>query len=362
MKNRYYKIGSMILMLAFIMSSCTSDDRDVPMPEPTPMGSYNEGVFILNEGGFGYSNASISFLDSNGEVYNSIYTGANGFGLGDVAQSMGLYGDNAYIVVNNSSTIEVVNRYTFEHVATVTAQIVNPRYIEFNGDKGYISNWGDPNNVNDDYVAVLNLETNLVESKIPVAEGPEKMLSNNGKLYVAQKGGYAFGNAISVVDLASQSLITSIAISDVPDGMVINNNTLYVMCSGKGAYTQDETLAKLHSINLSNTTVTSSLSFPQGKHPRFLEFENNNLYYAMDNAVYSIATSDSQLPQVPKFTPSSDGVEVLYGFAVHEGLIYIADAKDYTSNGEAFIYNRDGALQQRFSVQIIPNSFYFNNL
>lgn len=361
MKNLFYKIICFLPLMSFLAVSCTSDDRETLKEETPPSGDYAQGIFILNEGGFGYSNASVSFLDADGKIYNSIYSNVNNSNLGDTAQSMGFAGENAYIVVNNSSTVEVVNRNSFQHIATVSNMIVNPRYIVFEGNKGYISNWGDPNNVTDDYLAVLNLETNLVEAKISVAEGPEKLLVHNGKIYVAHKGGYGYGNTISVIDIASQSLLASIPVADVPDGMVIKNDFLYAICSGKPSYTRDETLAKLFKINLQNNSVESTLTFPQGSHPGHLELENESLFYVMDNSVYSLSLSNFQLSQNPLFEPTSDGVELLYGFKVNQGNIYVSDAKDYVSNGEVFIYNFTGDLQQKHTVQIIPNSFYFNN-
>ncbi|REE24524.1 hypothetical protein DFQ09_104296 [Winogradskyella pacifica] len=362
MKNHFHKLASLLIIATLSITSCTSDDRDDPITAQPPSGNYTDGIFILNEGGFGYSNASISFFGETGDVYNSIYTEVNGVNLGDTAQSMGFNGDNAYLVVNNSSTIEIVNRYTFEYIATVSDMIVNPRYIEFSNNKGYITNWGDPNDVNDDFVAVLNLDTNLIEATIPVAEGPEKILSNNDKLYITHKGGYGYGNTVSVIDVASQSLANTISVADVPDGMVIDNGYLYVICSGKASWTGDETLAKLFKINLSDINDITTLNFSTEQHPSHLEFENGTLYYTMDNAVYSLDSNGFQLPETPSFSTAADGVEILYGFEVHEGAIYIADAKDYVSNGEAFIYNLNGDLQNQFSVQIIPNAFYFNNL
>ena len=362
MKNHFHKLASLLIIATLSITSCTSDDRDDPIAVQPPSGNYTDGIFILNEGGFGYSNASISFFGETGDVYNSIYTEVNGVNLGDTAQSMGFNGDNAYLVVNNSSTIEVVNRYTFEYIATVSDMIVNPRYIEFSNNKGYITNWGDPNDVNDDFVAVLNLDTNLIEATIPVAEGPEKILLNNDKLYITHKGGYGYGNTVSVIDVASQSLANTISVADVPDGMVIDNGYLYVICSGKASWTGDETLAKLFKINLSDINDVTALTFSAGQHPSHLESENGTLYYTMDNAVYSLDSNGFQLPETPSFSTAADGVEILYGFEVHEGAIYIADAKDYVSNGEAFIYNLNGDLRNQFSVQIIPNAFYFNNL
>ncbi|EDM43407.1 putative surface layer protein [unidentified eubacterium SCB49] len=348
-----------IICLAIL--SCTSDDRDDPVQEVPITGDYTQGLFVLNEGGYGSSNASVSFLDNEGQLYQSIFAGVNDKNLGDTAQSMGFNEDYGYIVVNNSSTVEVVDRNTFTSIATVTSQIVNPRYIAFSDSNGFITNWGDPNDPNDDYVAVLNLETNLVESKIIVSEGPEKMVVHNGKLFVAQKGGYGYGNTITVIDLETQLVVSNIEVSDVPTGMVISDNSLYVLCAGKAPYTGEETQGALYKINANTYTTEASLSFPEGVHPSFLELDNNTLYFTQEGSVYAMTTANFQLPTTPIFEPALDGLEILYGFTVAEGLIYLADAKDYASNGETFIYNLNGALQQQFTVAIIPNSFYFNN-
>lgn len=281
--------------------------------------------------------------------------------LGDVAQSMGFNKDNAYLVMNNSSTVEVVNRYTFESMATVSTMIMTPRFIAFEGNKGYVTNWGDPNDITDDYVAVLNLDTNLIESKIPVAEGPDKIVVNNGKLYVAHRGGYHWGNTLSVIDIATQKVTGSISVGDVPDDMLVDSGKLYVICSGKGDYTGDETQGKLLRINIADSNVEKTLTFPEKKHPRFLSIANNMLYYTLGTDVFTINTSNFELPENSLFSTSTNGLKLLYGFKVNKNNIYIADAKDYVSNGNVFIYSLTGDLQKTFSVQIIPNSFYFNN-
>lgn len=360
MKKTFLNVVSLLFIIA-ALTSCSADDNNEPIIITSPLGNYENGIFILNEGGFGSSNSSVSFVDASGQVSNSIYNQVTGMNLGDVAQSIGLNGDNAYIVVNNSSTVEVVNRYTFTHVATVTTSILNPRFIVFNGNKGYISNWGDPTNPADDYVAVLNLETNLVDGTIPVAEGPEKLLVNNGKLYVAQKGGYNYGNTVSVIDLNSQTLSTEIPVADVPDSMVIENGKLFVICSGKPSFTGDETVAKVFKINAATNTIETSLSFPEASHPSYLQADNGSLYYLLESDVYRLNPVTFQLENTALFSPTADGVQVLYGFSAHNSKFYVADAKDFVSNGEALVYDTNGAITQRFTVGVNPNSFYFEN-
>jgi hypothetical protein len=50
----------------------------------------------------------------------------------------------------------------------------------------------------------------------------------------------------------------------------------------------------------------------------------------------------------------------MYGFAVNNNLIYIADAGDFSSNGFVEIYDTDGNFVFETSVGVAPNGFYFN--
>ncbi|MFV0572948.1 MAG: DUF5074 domain-containing protein [Xanthomarina gelatinilytica] len=343
-----------------LLNSCTSDDREVVIETP-PQGDYANGMFVLNEGGYTYSNASLSFVDQSGVVYNQSFSGVNGFGLGDVAQSMAFHNDKAFIVVNNSNTIEVANRYTLEHITTISNQILNPRYMVFYGDYGFVTNWGDPANTTDDYVAVIDLQNYSVIQTITVAEGPEKIIENNGILYVAHKGGWGYGNSISVINANTFQAANSITVADVPDGLVVKDNYLYVLSAGKAAWTGDETVAGMFKINLQTNQVSDSFQFASGVHPGFLEETNNELYFTLSGAIYKLATNNFTEPTTPVFSTQNQNIEVLYGFEIHDNQIYIADAKDYVSNGEVFVYDLQGNLQVNHQVQLIPNGFYFND-
>src|SRR5690242_18231299 len=100
MKIRFYFLSLWLLVIA---SSCGSD----PSPE-IPVGS--AGYFVVNEGGFGNGNTSISFYDRNSNTMtNDVFTKKNGRALGDQSQSVTVFEGKAYIVVQHSGKIEVIN-------------------------------------------------------------------------------------------------------------------------------------------------------------------------------------------------------------------------------------------------------------
>ncbi|MBC7641828.1 MAG: hypothetical protein H7174_05740, partial [Flavobacterium sp.] len=129
MKN--FKLFLITIISVLFLVSCSKDELEVPVY--TSKGTYDSGVLVLNEGAFMSSNSSVSFISFDlNTVQNNIFSLANpSLVLGDVAQSIGFNGDLAYIVVNNSNKIRIVNRYTMANVAVITAGLNNPRYISF---------------------------------------------------------------------------------------------------------------------------------------------------------------------------------------------------------------------------------------
>jgi len=356
----FRRISLLIAVPALFFASCSNDDDN---NQEEPLGAYENGVFVLNEGNYGTDNSTISYLSDDFSTFQAdAYGAVNGGGVGNTGQDIGFYDNMAFIVVNGSNKIEIVNRYTLEPVGTVSSGLSNPRYITFANGKGYVTNWGDASSATDDYVAVINLTGFSVESTISVGEGPERVEEENGKLYVALKGGWNNGNAVSVIDPATNTVTATITVGDIPNSLAAENGYLYVLCggivdwSGSGGDTNG-TLAK---INLSDNTFTT-LDFPSGSHPSNLDIENGTMYYTIDSSVYSMSTSATALPSTPILSVADQGVYGIYGFQVEDGKVYIGDAGDYNSNGSIYIFNTSGTLLYENTVRVSPNGFYFNN-
>ncbi|WP_051285071.1 DUF5074 domain-containing protein [Aequorivita capsosiphonis] len=319
---------------------------------------YLEGVFILNEGMIGTNTASVSFLNQSGTLENNIFSNQNnGMELGDTGQGMGLTQDFAYVVLNYSNEVKVINRNTFELVTSITDQLVNPRNIAFYGDKGYVTNWGDGGDVNDDYIAIIDLATSTITGTIPVAEGPERILQKDGVLYVAHQGGYGHGNTISVIDLATNS-VEVITVADVPSSLKIDDNNLYVLCSGKPDWTGDETIAKLYKIDLTDFNNAEEFTFEAGQHPGFLGLDETNLYYLLGTSIYKMALDDTSLPTTTYIEAGANGAQLAYGFDKIDDKLYLADGVDYVSAGKVFVYSEDGNFISEHMVGHLPNGFY----
>lgn len=350
----------MIAAVAVFFVSCSDDDTIIENNEP--LGAYDNGVLILNQGNFGQDNSSISYLSNDFATFqNNAFLAVNPTKvLGNTGQDIGFYNDLAFVVLNASNKIEIVNRYTLEYVATIDSGLDNPRFIAFANEKGYVTNWGDAGVATDDYVATINLTNYTVSGSIPVVEGPERIVENNGKLYVAHQGGYGYGTTISVISSTSNTVTNTITVGDVPNSLQVENGNLYVICGGKASWTGTETLGKLVKINLDSESVTTSIDFAFGNHPSNLYIADNSIFYTQDSDVFKMSLTASSLPTASLFSTVGQGVYGVYSFAVENNKIYVGDAADYNSNGKVYIYSTTGILDNQFTVGVIPAGFYFN--
>ena len=321
---------------------------------------FTNGLFVLNEGGIGAGNASVSFISSAGELANNVFSDANdGMPLGDTAQSMGFNGDNAYIVLNASHTVEVMNAKTLVHIATVEEGLENPRYIEFYGNNAYVTCWGDPGDESDDYLAIISLETNTVTGSIPLEVGVERIIKVNDKFYVAHQGGYGQNNKVSIIDpVTGTAEEDEIIVGDVPNSMIEKDGFLYVLCGGNPSWSGNETGGSLVKIDLATNTV-SEIDFPGLTHPSNLKINGDVIYYTVAAGVYKMQVASTQLPAEPLFSLTEQGTYGIYAFNVIDNKIYIADDGGYVNPATVYIYTEEGSLlESSYTVGMLANGFY----
>ena len=315
------------------------------------MGDYANGILVSNEGPFSNGTGTVTFISEDLSVVNNgIYKMTNDEDLGNVVQSIGFTENEAFIVANVSNKINVVNRYTFEKIASITDGLNNPRYfIEANG-KGYVTNWGDTADETDDFVAIINLQNYSVF-------GPEAILAKDNTVYVAHQGAWGQNNKVSVINTTSNELIKTLTVGDVPNSMQLDaSGNLWVLASGKPAYTGDETAGVLTKINTVTNEVDNNIQFETTQHPSSLNLDAGILYYRLGDTVFEQSLSATSL----NMETVLEGVS-FYTMVVNNGRLYGTDAGDYASNGTLTVYDLNTELTiKALTVGIIPGGIYFN--
>lgn len=342
------------LLIIGLSWSCSNDDEEIH----EPMGDYANGILVSNEGPFSNGTGTVTFISEDLSVVNNgIYKMTNDEDLGNVVQSIGFTENEAFIVANVSNKINVVNRYTFEKIASITDGLNNPRYfIEANG-KGYVTNWGDTADETDDFVAIINLQNYTVEGTISVILGPEAILAKDNTVYVAHQGAWGQNNKVSVINTTSNELIKTLTVGDVPNSMQLDaSGNLWVLASGKPAYTGDETAGVLTKINTGTNEVDNSFQFETTQHPSSLNLDGGILYYRLGDTVFEQSLSATSL----NMETVLEGVS-FYTMVVNNGRLYGTDAGDYASNGTLTVYDLNTELTiKALTVGIIPGGIYFN--
>ena len=341
------KLLFMALASSILFVSCSNDDDTTP---DVPLGIYDNGVLVVNEGNA--SSGSISFMSNDlNTVENDIFTLVNpSQGIGGYVQSVFFDGDRAFIISNGSHKITVVNRYSFEFIATIATGFDVPRYGVVENGKAYVTNLAGFGDLTDDFVAVVNLTTLEVESTIAVNAIAERIVGQNGKLFITN-GSYGQGNTVTVINTATKTIESTIDVGISPNSLEQENGFLYVLC---GNYTDNSKLVK---INMTTNEKVSEITMTGLINAQNINIDANKIYFTVNSDVYSENLSATTISTNPLFTSTAT---TLYGFGVEGERIYIADAKDYASDGTVFIYNSVGTLQKQFSVGLIPNGFYFN--
>ncbi|TVZ09442.1 hypothetical protein JM80_1968 [Cellulophaga sp. RHA_52] len=350
--NMKGKIAS-LLALGVLIISCESDDNSVDLPK----GEYDNGILITNEGAFSGGTGTVDYISDDYSVTeSSIYNKVNNENLGTIVQSIGFNGEEAYIVANVSNKISIVNRNTFEKLGEITTGLNNPRYFAVSNGKGYVTNWGDTADENDDYIAIINLSSFAIEGTIPVVLGPEKLLAQNNILYVAHSGAYGTNNKVSVINTINDEVSRTIDVGDVPNSMQIEDGYLWVLASGKPSYLGEETGGVLSKISLRDYADIINYNFGVTEHPGSLGIDDEEFYYGLGGAIYKMNIEDTELPTTAYIENIS-----YYNMTIYDDKMYVTDAKDYASNGSVSIYDLETKeLEQTFDVGLIPGGVYFN--
>ena len=164
-------------------------------------------LFVVNEGLFGAENATLSYF----ALYENYVFNQTGQKLGDTGNSLSV-GPNGrfYFVMNGSHTVQIFDPVQNSYIGSVnvgTTGYNGPRQVAFlPGDTlGVVSTF------NND-LRFFDLRTLEVVDSIQVGQKPEKMVVQEGKLFVANGGftGFSEDSTVFVIDPQTKSTVDTI--------------------------------------------------------------------------------------------------------------------------------------------------------
>lgn len=202
-----YLLGlAVLLMGTAVMTSC-SDDNDGP---ETYLQEYSTGAYVVNSGNmYNKIESSLTAIDyASSTATQKVFKAANGRSLGNTANDGIVYGNKIYLAVDQSNTIEVIDKKTKQSIKQIKttdllgkAEGAEPRHIIAGGGNVYFTTYGG-------YVAAVDTTSFALQKKWQVGNYPEGLVIGNGNLYVANSNYGAGGGNISCINLSNDNVET----------------------------------------------------------------------------------------------------------------------------------------------------------
>ena len=358
-----------IAVIALLWLSACRHDDEIFIPErvnvSTPELTSIDGFYLLNEGNMGSNKCTLDYYSYADGVYTrNIYGAANPTvpkELGDVGNDLAIYGSRLYAVINCSNKVEVMDVATCRRIGQV--DIPNCRYIKFHDGYAYVTSYAGPVVIDPEYkqlgfVAKIDTATMQVVDRCIVGYQPDGLEIVDGKIYVANSGGYRVPNyerRLSVIDVKS---------FEVEEEIDIDINLQYVCCdkygglwvSSRGDYVSST--SRLYCYDVRKRRIVANVDVPVSA----MCLDGDSLYIvsnAWSNVTMSSRPSYSIVDVVKKAVVSTDfitdgtssEIRKPYCVAVNPLTkdIYVGDGRNYVNPGYLYCYDRHGV--KRWSVR-----------
>lgn len=360
------------LFCAFLSLFVACDDLEDKSTSTTIDGNITETgtaeIYILSEGLFNLNNSSLAkYSFKSNKLVKNYFKDLNKRGLGDTANDIALYGSKLYIVVNVSSTIEVIDFQTGISIKQIPMFTDNgssrqPRHIAFYENKAYVCSF-------DGTVARIDTTSLQIESFTKAGRNPENICVKNKKLYVSNSGGldYSEGlgvdNTVSVIDIESFTEIKKIEVGPNPGCISPGpDEAVYVATYGSNIADGDFNFVKINS-------QTDEVERIYNEKVMNFAIDNNNIAYLYN---YNYNTEASSIKVLNLRTGETirenfitDGTKISTPYSInvnpYSGNVYITEAYSYTITGDVLCFNTNGQLLFRLNrIGLNPNSVIFS--
>ncbi len=366
------------LMAMMLLVACREEqfifvpeEVEVTMPEYTSL----QGFYLLNEGNMNSNKATLDYYNfRTGRYTRNVFAFANPNvpkEMGDVGNDLGIYGSKLYAVINCSNKIDVMDKNTVKKIGQI--DIPNCRYIKFYGGYAYVTSYAGPVELSPEYtqrgyVAKIDTATLQVVDKCLVGFQPDELDIVNGKIYVANSGGYMvpnYENTVSVIDIDTFTEDSRIEIAiNLQCCKADSRGMLWL--SSRGDYydnqsrlyvydTRHQRLAKTLDLRVSNMWLDGDSLYVIGA-----QFSYVTMNYETTYAIINTLTMEQVSSKF--ITDGTDANIVMpYGIAVNPITkdIYVTDASSYVDAGRLYCFSSDGIKKWDVRTGDIPAHFVF---
>ena len=376
-------VMALLLSAAISLFSCSDDEDPIVITDPVWVTDAENlkdiaGFYVLNQGNFGNNNCTFDrFVYRSGAYENNVFLHANPsavMGLGDTGNDVHVFDGKLYVAVNGSNLVTVADVYTARKIADI--DVPNCRYFANDGRYVYVSSYvgqagADPT---DRHGVVMRIDprTFTVTGTCEVGYQPEQMAVAEGKLYVANSGGYRamyggdYDNTVSVIDLSTFTLKCTIEVAVNLFGMQYDSRRNQIFVSSQGNYMDiPSTISIIDPVTdrvkgVIDEACTNMAVCGNSLYMYCTEWNYVTNSYTNTFAVYDI--DRNEIVSDKFITDGTDSeIQCPYGISINpeNGDIVISDARDYVSPGRVYCYNSQGVGRWMAVTGVIPSAIAF---
>ena len=346
--------------LSLFFAACSNenggDDITPEIPKPEIIG---ENLIICNEGNWQSDNGQLSYYDGTASVLtNKWFRQVNGSKLGDTPNDIIQVNDTLIaIAVNWSNIIQYI--HPDGTACGATENVPNNRRMCADGNYLYITSYAHKcgnQTFEKGYVAKIDVKTKQVVATCEVGWEPEGVRLYEGKLYVANTGGYAFSEeheyetTVQVVDAETMKSVKTI------DTGCIN---LYGEMSQAGQYLCINSCGDYYNVKPKTVIVdcktdkVSTFDFPctyNTSDGKLFYTVGSEFSYNTGAYVYQIKTINPETKEVKDgifceaITQKIKEITSPYELYIspYTKNVYFTDAGSYASAGYLYGYTKEG--------------------
>ncbi|MBO4589379.1 MAG: hypothetical protein J5698_00185 [Bacteroidaceae bacterium] len=349
-----------------------------------------EKILLLNEGMWQADNGRLTYFEDGQVVSNQWFRDQNGYKLGDTPNDIIQINDNLIAIAINWSNIVQFITPKGKAVAA-TEDIPNNRKLCTDGKYVYVTSYGHECLTTDGYkyfdkgfVAKIDISNFQTVATCEVGYEPEGIALYNGRLFVANTGGYAFEEAhdyettVSIINASTMELEKDIdtgqinlygKLSQAGNFLLINSPGDYyevpaaciVFDCEKALQGENDCFVRLDYASTYSCTTLDNQFLAIGSRFSYYTNEYEFNYVTIDPEEVMVSMGGSGITEEMPGSVMDDIKQMVmpYGIYVnpYTGYIYGTDAGSFEGAGFLYQWSPEGQLIGKHKVYINPGHF-----